>query len=132
MTINEQINLIAWNGTEWSDLQPQAALSSFNDPDTYNLVQLDCLNYSYLIDGTLYLVGCDTGLGGDIWAFQRTIQSIDTWYPVPSIWLTPASFYSGPFHMSSLALLGDSEGRIHAFWGQSDLNSSSSAAQEIY
>jgi hypothetical protein len=70
------------------------------------------------------VVGCDTGLGRDIWFSSRSLGTIDDWFPSSSEWTAPVEVTSGDQQLSLLSSVADNEGNIHAFWVQPPLLSS--------
>lgn len=117
-TIQGQVYLLAWDGNQWSNLQPQRELSGFEDPGTYDQVIFDCHQPTQDMAGNLIVVGCDLGVGGDIWITQRAIGDTVEWFPPPSAWRDPELVTSANTPIADPILLSDSQGRLHAFWVQ--------------
>ena len=118
--VQDDISLIAWNGSRWSDLQTQNELSGFLNPITFDNVILACQHVS-LLNVTLYVVGCDKGLGGDIWLRSRPLGDLEDWFPPASAWTSPGEVTSAKQKISSLASVADAQNNVHAFWVQAPL-----------
>lgn len=136
-TIQGQVYLLAWDGSQWSDLQPQMELSGFEDPGTYNQVVYDCRQPVQTLEGNLVVVGCDTGTGGDIWLTQRAIGTINDLFPSPSVWTEVETIVTTGTPITDPILLSDSQGRLHLFWVQQESttttgSSSNTAREAIY
>jgi hypothetical protein len=125
-TIQTQIYFLAWNGSEWSDPQPQSELSGFQDPETFDQVILDCQNLTMGSNNRIYVVGCDSGNGKDIWLTNRFLGSTEAWYPAPSIWSNPETVTTSQQILRSPIIITDSKGNEHVFWTQVDDISSGS------
>ncbi len=118
-----QVNslLIAWNGTHWSDVQTQAQLPSFANPDTFDGVMLGC-RFDYFYQDSLYVVGCDQGNGRDVWFLSRKLEPVENWFS-PSeareelIVLSIKS--EEPEKISNFTSMADNVGNVHAIWVQS-------------
>ena len=127
-TIQTQIYFVAWNGSEWSDPQLQSELSGFQDPETFDQVIFDCRKISLESNSDqVYVVGCDTGSGADIWLTSRSISDVSNWYPTPSSWSKPVEITSGTQNFQNPVIIADSSGDMHAFWTQIDINSTTGA-----
>jgi hypothetical protein len=124
----------AWNGIEWSDSSGQPLLSTFEDPEIFESIALQCRQFAYHpIYDRLFVVGCDTTGGGDIWISSRLVGDVDHWYPLPPVWSHPETIVSGEGHVSSLVMAAGSDDKVHITWietlpGNSTLNPSA----EIY
>jgi hypothetical protein len=117
-TIDAQIYFLAWNGQNWSDPLPQTELFGFQDPETFAQVIFDCRDITQGPGDSIYVVGCDTGNGADIWLTSRSLGDISNWYPSPTDWSRPVELTSGANDINSIALLADKMGNFHAFWLQ--------------
>jgi hypothetical protein len=126
-TIQTQIYFMAWNGREWSDPQLQSELSGFQDSETYDQVAFGCrkINFESNHD-QVYVVGCDTGSGSDIWLTSRSISDVSNWFPTPSSWSKPVEIASGTQNYQTPIIIADSSGDMHAFWTQININSATS------
>lgn len=122
-TIAAQVYFLAWNGENWSEPQPQTELSGFLDPETSDQVVFDCRNISQGPDNSIYVAGCDTGTGADIWLTSRSLGDTSSWFPSPSTWSTPFVITSGTNDFNFLTLLADKSGNFHVFWVQPAQNS---------
>ena len=141
-TLQDQIYLIAWNGTQWSYPQPQDTLNSFTDPEIFNTINFRCRQTVYLpTQDKLLVVGCDansiptqnnasnnrTSISGDIWLTNRTLGDVNVWFPPPAVWSAPSIIASSDSAMMTPVMIADQEGRVHLFWTQSG-NASSGAS----
>jgi hypothetical protein len=135
--ILDQTYLLAWDGTRWSDAQLQQTLSNFVDPDTNNPIDFECRQWALGEENEIYFVGCDggpgavqgsggvkgagdakQGTGGDIWITSRSLDAINDWFPQPSSWRKPSPIISNVADLSSLNLVSDNSGFLHAIWVQ--------------
>ena len=113
-----QVYLVVWDGTRWSDPQNQSALSNFIDQDTQNTVDFACTQAIMKPGNQLSVVGCDTGIGGDIWFMKRQITSIEGWFPVEPVWSSPVQLVESESEIIQPFLTSDAGNQIHAFWSQ--------------
>ena len=129
-SIQGQVYLLAWDGTQWSFPQPQPDLIGFQDPTTFSPVSLDCRTPGINQSGVLTVIGCDTGGGGDIWITDRIIGDAEEWFPPDLAWTDPELVNQSATLISSPILLADSEGRMHAFWSGQETGTGSNADRE--
>ena len=107
--------LLAWDGSRWSDPQVQEPLTRFTNPDTFQPVQLFCLQG--LGTGTqVQFLGCDEGNGEDIWLVAREVSATEDWFPPPSVWVGPENAGSSQVDVADLLMVVDGIGGSHAFW----------------
>jgi BNR repeat-like domain len=118
--IQDQIYLLAWDGKQWSDPQYQRTLTGFLDPETQDMVQYACQNPVLLADGRMFVVGCDDGSGGDIWATSAPVSDVNSWFPPPPVWSEAQIIQEVNSEISSPSIIADLQGRFHAFWIQSE------------
>jgi hypothetical protein len=112
--------LLAWDGTEWSEPQLQSELSSFINPDTLEEFELKCIKTMAAAADKLLMIGCDKDeTAGDVWFTSREVSSFADWYLSPSSWNPALSFFSTQKEISSVSLLADAAGQLHAIWMQS-------------
>ena len=109
------LSLLAWDGSRWSSQQTQSDISSFTNPATLDNVILGCQNVASSKEH-IFVVGCDTGAGGDIWFASRPVGSIEAWFPPPSMWSRTSVVTDGHEKIDSLLSLADHDGHIHDFW----------------
>lgn len=122
---------LAWNGDNWSEPQLQQELSNFTNPDTLQSIELQCLQVVAGSEDEVYLLACDNeATQGDIWFTSRQLTSTTAWFSSPSGWKTPASFFSTDKDISSVAVVADATGQIHAVWVQANANTD--GEDEIY
>ncbi len=111
------LSLMAWDGTQWSNQLVQSQIASFTNPATLDNVILGCQNITASSE-KIYLLGCDTGQGGDIWFTSRPMGSVETWFPPPSLWSRPAVLTDAGQKINSLLSIADHDGHIHNIWVQ--------------
>ena len=111
--------LLAWDGSRWSLPRPQEALASFVNPETSQPIDLSCLDVAALADH-LSVVGCDRGVGGDIWWASRTLGATGDWFPPPAVWEGPTAVAAAAAPVSGLGMAPDSAGRSHLTWMEQD------------
>ena len=152
-TFQDQIYLIAWNGTQWSEPQPQDTLNSFTDPEIFNTIDFRCRQTIYLpAQDKLIVVGCDANSipaqnnapnnraygNGDIWLTNRILGDVNAWFPLTPVWSAPTVIASSDTAMLTPVIAADQEGGVHLFWTQSGGTSSgvsgtiSATGQGIY
>lgn len=110
--------LSAWDGSRWSTPQLQATLNGFEDRELFSRVDLGCHRTTWL-EGRLYVLGCDTGAGGDIWVTHRSVETAPNWF-IPSVWSEPVPIAGDSFRVTALELLAAPDSTIHAFFAQRD------------
>jgi hypothetical protein len=115
-----QPNLLAWDGSIWSNPQSQTTLAGFVSPDNFRSVAYACHQIVQLPDGQLLVVGCGQGQDRDIWLMSRPAGEFGEWFPPPSVWEPFASISNSDTPLSSPQLVADSDGRFHAFWIQNE------------
>jgi hypothetical protein len=115
--------LLAWDGSRWSDPQPQQALNELISPETYRTIKLGCYQFSLLDQDQLLTIGCGVGpfeQTADVWMTYRELGASEEWFPPPPTWSRPTEITAGTFEVSDPNLVVDSKGRLHAFWSQPD------------
>jgi hypothetical protein len=117
-TIQGDLSLSAWNGTQWSNPEIQAGPSSITNPATFEPVSLGC-ERAVPYNGYLFVVGCDQGGSGDIWFISRQLDPLDNLFPLPSKWSGDVNVVTAPRTLSALASVADGSGNVHAVWVQS-------------
>lgn len=121
-----QVNpiLVAWNGTQWSDIQSLTQLPSLVNPLTYDAVLLGC-RFDLLYRDRYFVTGCDQGRGGDIWFLSRMLESVENWFS-PSVILGEPNVLvvksEKPERISNFHSTVDDSGNIHAAWVQSPVS----------
>lgn len=111
--------LLAWDGTRWSDPQPQTSLYELKNPETNQPISLSCLDVAGNLN-QLSLVGCDSGVGGDIWWTTRALGDSATWFAPPSAWQGPDAVAATQQPLAAVRLVVDGAGVVHAFWFEPD------------
>lgn len=120
-----QVNpfLVAWNGSQWSDVQTQTQLPSIVNPLTFDAILLGC-RFDLIYKNRLYVTGCDQGRGGDVWFLTRELTPVEDWFAPSVIWDEPNVFSirsATPKRISHFTTAHDAQGNIHAAWIQSPL-----------
>ncbi|MBE9475313.1 MAG: exo-alpha-sialidase [Chloroflexi bacterium] len=128
----DQVYFLAWDGTRWSLPQIQAPLTNFIDVDTQNPVLLGCRQLIQNESNTLYVVGCDQELGGDIWVMKRLLFDFDASFPVESGWSTLDNIESFEVKIGSPKIKNDELDRAHLFWSQAENIANESLGKSIY
>jgi hypothetical protein len=113
-----QANLLAWDGARWSDPQIESPLTSFIDPETQKTIELGCQQVAIFAD-QLFVLGCDADGSGDIWWLRRGLSDTAEWFPRASEWQPLTSVTRSNSSFLSLALVSDTERRLHILWSQS-------------
>lgn len=131
-TIQDTRYLIAWDGTMWSEPQPQLILTSFSDPVSDTLVKLGCLQPVVTSNSTLYVVGCDTVGNGDTWVLSRSLGTKTDWFPPTNSWKTPVTFVSRSDSIDQLQVVSDDKNVFHAVWRESTVPITSDAKDKIF
>jgi hypothetical protein len=114
--------LSIWDNGRWSEPQPQPEIIRFTDPDTLGRVSLACHSANIAADGSLLLVGCDSGAGKDVWTMSRSVGARPEWFPTPApppIWRPSELVGSDINPLFDPVLIGE-EGRIHLLWSRAD------------
>lgn len=109
-----QVFLTAWDGKEWSQSQSQPILSGFEEPEIYTQVLFGC-HRAALYGDRLYVVGCDLGDAGDIWATSRDLASFK-----PPVWSQLVPVTSDNLALESVDLVSTDDGMFHAFFTHPD------------
>lgn len=113
--IQEQIYLMAWNGKQWSDVQNQRDLISFDNPATLDVVDFKCQKAA-LQESQLVTVGCDNSSGGDIWAATRAISDVPGWFVDRVGWSVAQAVEAGQTPITSVQLVSDPQEDIYLYW----------------
>lgn len=115
--------LQAWDGERWTKPDPQPNLGKLQDPTTFRNVILGCRNIIVTDDNQLVVIGCGTGTGRDIWQVQRPLGELSDWFDLfeaTPIWSDPVSIISSQSYLLPGDVVAGADGRIHAFFSQSD------------
>ena len=128
-----QVIFRAWDGSKWSNPQLQTQLFSFEDPETFRVIDFECLRFaSNHSKETLTVIGCDNN-GGDVWYSERNLGNTTTWYPPPPIWTDPVEVSLAGSETGPPILVGGQDEMMHAFWIQPGVgDNTSSANSRIY
>jgi hypothetical protein len=118
VTFPFQILFQAWDGAKWSDPQIQSQLSALEDPETFGVINFNCLQFvGNPIRETISMIGCDS-TGGDIWFAERNIGNTTTWYPSPPLWIDPVVVSEADTEFGIPILVADQDETMHAIWSQ--------------
>jgi len=128
----DQAYFLAWDGSRWSDPQLAEPLTAFIDADTQNPVQLSCLQLVQNESATMNVVGCDQGIGQDIWSMRRQLLDVNEWFPLESGWGTLEDVASDDVKLSSPKFITDDQNRAHLFWSRSENLAPESLGKSIY
>lgn len=113
----------AWNGEQWTSPEVQSEIAFLIDPATYRDVQLGCHQTAVTQNNDLIVAGCGQGNTQDIWVLQRPLGALGDWFdlfaPTP-IWENPRTIVESPVRLLPPAVVHGGDGRIHAFWSQSN------------
>ncbi|HSF81029.1 MAG TPA: exo-alpha-sialidase [Anaerolineales bacterium] len=130
--VQDEVYFLAWNGSQWSQPQPQGTLYSFTDQETFVVVNLRCRNTLLTGGDRLFVVGCDVVGSGDIWFTSRSLSSISEWFPPPTVWSRPEKIASAELQISSATSVVDLKGRVWYFWVQTEEESDVNLTEAIY
>ena len=111
-----QTFLTAWNGRQWSQSQPQQILSGFEEPEIFSDVIYGCHQAS-MSGNQLYIVGCDQGVGGDIWITSRDLRP-NMFSFSSSAWSQPSPITDDSLMIEAVELVATGDDLIHAFFSQ--------------
>lgn len=122
--IRDTVYLQLWENNQWSEPLEQSKVKSFNDPERFRLVNLDC-QQALINKQELVVVGCDSQPVGrndqmniDVWLLRRPLADAKSLFeatPVP-LWNEPAEVASSADSMRSPHLLYDVDGNQHVLW----------------
>lgn len=115
--------MVAWDGSQWSDIQTQTQLPSIVNPLTFDAILLGC-RFDLVYKNRLYVTGCDQGRGGDVWFLSRELTPVEDWFAPSVVWDEPTVFSirsENPERISHFTTAHDDAGTIHAVWLQSPL-----------
>jgi len=105
--------LTVWDGQTW--LPPQSPRLSFVSPVTNRATGLECVNAT-LVGSKVALIGCDDNL--DIW-FVVSLKDVIQMLPaLNTAWNPPLILSRSAGDADLPAVAAESDGRMHALWGQ--------------
>lgn len=126
------LSLVAWNGSNWSNPQLQSEVSTFVNPRTFESVLLGCRKQVYYEESnTIYAVGCDEGAGGDIWFSSLHLGSLGDWFTPLATWTLPVTITSSDKKLSDLTMVADEKDRMHLLWVQTPISENDVAQSTI-
>ena len=114
-TLQGNLSMSAWNGTQWSNPEPQTGPSAITNPATFDPVTLGCHQAQARAD-LLFVVGCAQDSGGDIWFISRQLDPLENLFPLPSTWGKDTNITAVNETITSLSSVTDAANKIHAFW----------------
>ena len=129
---NDEVYLLAWDKSKWSDPQPQSSLFSFTDSVTNDTVNFRCRQYALQNGNRLYAVGCDTVGDGDIWVLTRDVRNLASWFGPSNNWSKPSSITESDSEISSPEVILDDEGKPSVFWIQEERIGKESFHRAVY
>ncbi len=112
--VQSQVFLLLWDGSRFSIPQNQIELISLQNPDTLDVIDFSCQRGA-LKDNLLITVGCDLGVGGDIWVLSRRLEYSDAWFDQGITWSPPMSVTIGDKSITSINAV-DYSGELFTFW----------------
>lgn len=116
-TINNQVNLVAWNGSTWSDPQTQAELTGVTNPVTTQALSTGCLQLEYRPEkGQLNAIRCDTDGNQDIWYTSKPLEIDENWFAKESTWSAPEALTTTAKAIASLNVVSGDDGSIYSMW----------------
>jgi hypothetical protein len=132
-TFPSQVIFQAWDGTKWSEPKLQSQLFSFEDSETFSVIDFECLQFAHNhINEGISVIGCDRA-GGDVWFTSRNIGDTSTWYPSPPVWADPIAISVVANEIDTPILVGGQDEMMHAFWSQrSEGSSTNTPENSIY
>jgi len=118
-----QVNpmLVAWDGTQWSNVQQQIQLPSMSNPLTFDSILLGC-RFDLFYQDRVSVTGCDQGNGKDVWFLSRTLEPVENWFSPLEVWGEPVMLsveLSDEEKISDFTSRADDTGNVHAVWIQS-------------
>jgi hypothetical protein len=125
-TIQGELSISAWNGAQWSNPEIQTGPSEITNPATFDRVQLAC-RQTAVYQARLFVVGCDQGLGGDVWFIARKLEPLQNLFPTPSAWGGDVTVTTVAQTITSLMSVSDDASNVHTVW----IQASGSAANPI-
>ncbi len=128
----DQVYFLAWDGSRWSDPQLEEPLTAFIDPETQNPVELGCLQLVQNESNSMNVIGCDLGIGQDIWSMRRQLLDVNEWFPVESGWGTLEDVDSDELKLLSPKIVTDNQNRTHLFWSKSDSLGPESLGKSVF
>jgi hypothetical protein len=128
---NDQVYLIGWNGTQWSDPQIQPELSSVVDLSTSRRLTYQTKQLIYQpSNNNLSVVGSDRTGNHDVWFSTMPLGELTDWFPPPAAWKKPQKLVDFSQQAGSINLLPDREGNVHAFWSQSEIDNEGTGIEQ--
>src|SRR5262249_2659450 len=117
-TIQGELFVSAWDGSQWSNLEAQSGPSSITNPATFEPVNLGCEQVQ-AYNNQLFVVGCDQGSKSDIWFLARKLDPLGNLFPEPSAWCGDANVTTVSQTITSLSSVSDAANNVHVLWIQS-------------
>jgi len=124
--------LQVWDGTRWSDPQPQITLTSFIDADTQKVIELDCHRAEVVNNARLIVLGCDSSASPDVWYLERPIGETAIWFPEAPVWSRFITITSGELIVGDPVMAVDANNLVHVFWTESSSAYGVETAAELY
>lgn len=121
-----------WDGTRWSDPQPQITLTSFIDADTQKVIELDCHSAELVNNAKLIVLGCDSSESPDVWYLERPIGETASWFPDAPVWSRFITVTSGELVVSDPVMVADADNLVHIFWTESPSTFGGEVSVDLY
>ena len=113
--IQGQVFLTAFIEGQWSRVHNQIELSDLNNPQTREIIDLNC-QQAALRGDELFVIGCDSRSGGDVWTISRFLGSISSWFEPRSNWLHPVTIPAGSDVIRNLQVVVGTNAMTYAMW----------------
>lgn len=130
-TLLNQMHIMAWNGSNWSEPQLQHSLMNLTDSETGDPVNLQCRQLT-AYNNDLIMVGCDAGIGGDIWLSRLSLDAKEKWFSPNLYWSYPTALAENIVGINDVSLAADPQGSYHAVWSQYKQDPSSGTLSAIH
>lgn len=124
MNVDDGVGYLqAWDGTQWTEPDPQLYLGTLQDPLTFRDVELGCYKVFVTAENELRVIACGSGNDRDIWLLQRPLGELSDWFRLfeaTPVWSAPVSLISSQVYLLPGDVVAGADGRLHTFWSQSD------------
>ncbi len=121
--IRDEAYMQAWDREVWTEPDRQESLGTFQDPETFREILLECNQPAVTADNDLYVVGCGSGNDRDIWGVKRPLGNLTDWFgseEEESVWVAPVSLVNSSVQLLPSNMVAGADGRLHMFWSESN------------